>query len=392
MNDLRRRVADQTRRYRNASGHAGGGRPIRLDAPVARYLPEWRRVQPDWRARVTVRHLLTHTSGLPAHQDYFETLKNRRDIVAAAFTEPLAYEPGTQSVYSDLGFILLGEIIERLTGKPLDQLAHERIFVPLGWLTHFYPPKSLRARIAPTENDQRFRKRLIRGEVHDENAWAMGGVAGHAGMFSTAPDLAVFCQMLLNGGIYAHRRLLRRETIARFTAPDDLRQHPDTRMDVPTASSSSGRYFSRSSFGHMGSPALHLGRPGEATLCGAADQSREPHTRQRKDPQVRPAFTTQWSKDWALGAGNATPLPLRYWQFRCHRRRKLARPAIIASRETARPTTAAHRTAQPSFAGPGPNVHPELCAPSIAKTPPCPRRCPRTSGHCARRGRHRTRR
>ena len=197
---------------------------LQFDAPVARYVPEWPAgPQPHWRAQITLRHLLTHTSGLPAHQNYFQTFKSRRDIVAAAFTEQLTYAPGAQSVYSDLGFILLGEIIERLTGKPLEQLARERIFTPLGMHdSTFIPPKSLRARIAPTENDSEFRKGLIRGEVHDENAWVMDGVAGHAGLFSTAADLAAFCQMLLNGGIYAHQRLLRRTTIARDTAPEPV--------------------------------------------------------------------------------------------------------------------------------------------------------------------------
>lgn len=224
-----------------------------LDAPVARYLPRWTLWQnADWRARVTVRHLLTHTSGLPAHKEFFRTIKARRGILAHAMAEPLAYEPGTQSIYSDLGFILLGEILEQLTGRPLDQLARERIFAPLGMAgTMFNPAKSLRARIAPVEDDTAFRQRLIRGEVHDENAWVMGGVAGHAGMFSTAPDLAVFCQMLLNGGIYGHRRLLRRETVLKFTAPEALAGETRTLgWNVPTPGSSSGRYFSARSVGH----------------------------------------------------------------------------------------------------------------------------------------------
>src|SRR4029079_9561962 len=117
----------------------------------------------------------------------------------------------------------------------------------------FNPSKSLRARIAPTEDDTQFRKMLVHGEVHDENAWAMGGVSGHAGRFSTAADLAVFCQMLLNGGTYAHQRLLRRSTIAKFTAPDSTAGSDRTPgWTMPTANSSSGRYFSRKSFGHTG--------------------------------------------------------------------------------------------------------------------------------------------
>jgi CubicO group peptidase (beta-lactamase class C family) len=234
-----------------------------LEAPVARLVPEWQDARGlaagvasgvDERARVTVRHLLTHTSGLPAHVDYFKTLATRRDLVAGVVQAPLVSAPGTQSVYSDLGFILLGEIIARLTGRPLDQLARERIFEPLGMhSTMFNPPESLRERTAPTEHDSEFRRRLLRGEVHDENAWVMGGVAGHAGMFSTAADLAAFCQMLLNGGIYAHERVLRRSTIAQFTSASALTTH--TRAlgwNVPTPDSSSGRYFSRRSFGHTG--------------------------------------------------------------------------------------------------------------------------------------------
>jgi beta-N-acetylhexosaminidase len=226
-----------------------------LDARIARYLPEWAAgPNPEWRARVTMRLLLTHTSGLPAREDYFRTLKTRREIVARVLAEPLAYEPGTQSVYSDLGFILLGEIVERLSGEPLDQLARERIFAPLGMkATMFAPPKPLRARIAPTENDTQFRHRLLRGEVHDENAWVMGGIAGHAGMFANAADLSAFCQMLLNGGLYAHQRTLRRQTIAEFVRAEPLSAKTHTLgWMARTTNSTSGRYFSEHSFGYLG--------------------------------------------------------------------------------------------------------------------------------------------
>jgi len=226
-----------------------------LDAPIARYLPEWAAgPNADWRAEVTASHLLTHTSGLPAYQEYFRKIKGEGEIVKRALWEPLVYRPGTQSIYSDIGFIALGEIIRRLTGKPLDQLARERIFAPLGMInTMFRPSKALRGRIAPTERDSALRKRLVHGEVHDENAWAMAGVAGHAGMFSTGADLAVFCQMLLNGGIYSHQRLLRRKTVTKFTLSSALA--PDMRTFgwiVPTEKSSSGRHFSARSFGHTG--------------------------------------------------------------------------------------------------------------------------------------------
>ena len=228
---------------------------IALDSPVARYVPEWNAgPNPEWRKRVTVRHLLTHSSGLPAHKDYFLTIHSGREVLANISNESLEYEPGTKTVYSDLGFILLGEILERVTGRTVEQLARERIFGPLNMAnTLFKPPKTLVSRIAPTEDDATYRKRLLRGEVHDENAFAMGGVAGHAGMFATAPDLATFCQMLLNGAMYAHQRLLARGTLAQFVAPQPLAANTRTLgWLVPTADSTSGRYFSPRSFGHLG--------------------------------------------------------------------------------------------------------------------------------------------
>jgi beta-N-acetylhexosaminidase len=228
---------------------------IGLDLPVARYIPEWNDgPNPDWRKTVTVRNLLTHSSGLPAHQDYFLTLHSKRQFIAAICKEPLEYAPGTKTIYSDLGFILLGEILERSTGKTMDELARDQIFAPLDMSsTMFNPPKNLLNRIAPTENDATFRKRLLQGEVHDENAFAMGGVAGHAGMFSTASNLAVFCQMLLNGGIYGHHRLLTRATISQFTSPQAVAGNTRTLGWMsPTPNSSSGRYFSPRTFGHLG--------------------------------------------------------------------------------------------------------------------------------------------
>jgi beta-N-acetylhexosaminidase len=229
--------------------------PIDLDAKVERYLPEWASgPQPEWRHQVTVRHLLTHTSGLPPFKEYWRTSKSKQETLEKIFAEPLEYEPGTKEVYSDLGIILTAEIIERLTGKPLDVLARENIFGPLGMSNSMYrPAKKLWPAIAPTEIDNQYRHRLIQGEVHDENAAAMGGVSGHAGVFSTAPDLATFCQMLLNGGVYAHQRILRRSTIAEFTAPQQLSNGARTLgWAAPTEGGSSGHFFSPHSFGHTG--------------------------------------------------------------------------------------------------------------------------------------------
>lgn len=232
---------------------------IQLDAPIARYLPEFviaagSDPHPAWRARVTVRQLLLHNSGLPAHRRYFPQARDRREVLRAIFAEPLVAEPGTKVEYSDLGFILLGEIITRQTGEPQDRLAHDSIFEPLGMSdSMFNPTAKIREEIAPTEDGNEFRKGLMRGEVNDGNAWAMGGVAGHAGLFSTAPDIAAFAQMMLNGGIYAHERLLRRATVTEFTTPVLTDKTPRALgWDVPTADSSSGKYFSPSAYGHLG--------------------------------------------------------------------------------------------------------------------------------------------
>jgi beta-N-acetylhexosaminidase len=244
--------------------------PLDVDAKIERFLPEWtmaRQPEPglknlfhenpadlEWRRRVTVRHLLTHTSGLPPFKEYWRTSKNKLDTLTKIFVEPLDYEPGTKEVYSDLGIILLAEIIERLTGRTLDDLAKNYVFSPLGMKDTMYrPPKNLWPQIAPTEIDNNLRHRLVQGEVHDENAFAIGGVSGHAGVFSTAPDLAAFCQMLLNGGVYAHQRILRRATIAQFTIPQQLSGGTRTLgWAVPTEGGSSGHYFSAHSFGHTG--------------------------------------------------------------------------------------------------------------------------------------------
>ncbi|HEX9232864.1 MAG TPA: glycoside hydrolase family 3 N-terminal domain-containing protein [Candidatus Acidoferrum sp.] len=229
--------------------------PLDLDANVERYLPEWASgPQPEWRRRVTVRHLLTHTSGLPPFKEYWRTSKLKQDTLDKIFVEPLDYEPGTKEVYSDLGIILMAEIIERLTGKPLDVLAREYVFSPLGMSSTMYrPAKKLWPTIAPTEIDNQYRHRLIQGEVHDENAAAVGGVSGHAGVFSTAPDLASFCQMLLNGGVYAHQRILRRATVAEFTTPQELSGGTRTLgWAVPTEGGSSGHLMGPHTFGHTG--------------------------------------------------------------------------------------------------------------------------------------------
>jgi uncharacterized protein YbbC (DUF1343 family)/CubicO group peptidase (beta-lactamase class C family) len=221
-----------------------------LDRPVSSYLPDF---CDSGRDRVMVRHLLTHSAGLPAWAPVYRLGQGRQHFLDYIEAEGLQYEPGTQSVYSDLGVILLGEILERITGVSLDTFAERRTFGPLGMADTVYCPDVRRqARTAPTEIDA-YRGGLLRGVVQDENAYALGGIAPHAGLFSTASDLARFAQMLLAGGEYGGRRLVSTEAVALFThragIPGSSRA---IGWDTPSEESSAGAFVSPESFGHTG--------------------------------------------------------------------------------------------------------------------------------------------
>lgn len=182
---------------------------VDLDAPVARYIPEFAQ---NGKEAVTLRHVLTHTAGLPPGLNInpYPTVDER---LAAIYAVELRAEPGTRYIYSDLSLIVVGKVLERVTGTPLDQLVREGISEPLDLRdTMHNPPASLRPRIAPTEWQEGGRE-LVWGEVHDRTSWLLGGTAGHAGVFSTAHDLAVFAQTLLNGGRYGAVRILRPESV-----------------------------------------------------------------------------------------------------------------------------------------------------------------------------------
>jgi len=268
---------------------------LRLEDKVAKHLRGWARgPNRKWRARVTIANLLRHDSGLPAHRKYYEKEKGARAILGRVLAEPLDYEPGTRSVYSDLGFILLGAIIERVAGQRLDRFARKKIFSQPGMTSsQFNPPKRLRRRIAPTERDTGYRKRLVHGEVHDQNAYAMGGVAGHAGLFSTAGDLAIFCQMMLQGGMYRDRQVVPRAVVGQFIARETTGK-PARALgwDVAAArSSSSGRFFSPRSFGHTGFTGVSLWIDPEKALFVVLLTNRiHPSVRNEKIRAVRPAL------------------------------------------------------------------------------------------------------
>jgi CubicO group peptidase (beta-lactamase class C family) len=232
---------------------------VDLDAPLHRYIPEWTGPNKD---RVTVRHLLTHTSGLPAFKAYDEITHDPDSLAKLMFATPLDTVPGVRMVYSDIGAYMLGKLVERVTGQTLDAYVRDHVFVPLKLHETMYrPPTSLLARIAPTEFDPR-RGGLVRGKVHDERAYYLGGVSAHAGIFSSAHDLARFARMYLNGGELDGMRIVQPATIAQFTAYTDSTfsnrgigwQKPDLpgmRFASPS-SAWAGHLMSSRAFGHTG--------------------------------------------------------------------------------------------------------------------------------------------
>ncbi len=224
---------------------------LHLDSTVAHYLPEFAAFDSTKRP-ITVRMLLTHRGGLEAYAALHTTYRGREQYLEQIARRPLRAAPGDTTVYSDWDMILLQLVVERVSGEPLDVFAERRIFAPLGLRdTGFLPDDSVRARTAATATDTA-RGGLLQGVVHDGNAWAIGGVSGHAGLFGSARDLAVFAQLLLNGGHHGGVRLLRPQTIARWTAV----QHGDASRalgwDTPSPPSSAGRHASPRSFGHTG--------------------------------------------------------------------------------------------------------------------------------------------
>jgi serine-type D-Ala-D-Ala carboxypeptidase len=224
---------------------------LELDRPVAEILPGFVEGESAGspRREVTLRMLLAHASGLPGYVRLFEEYTERESLLDACFRLPLTATPGTRSEYSDPGFILLGEALERIAGEGLRSFGAREVFVPLSMSsTCFLPPTNWRSAIPPTEADATFRHRVIQGEVQDENCFVMGGVAGHAGLFSNALDALLFARCVLDGQLFAS------ETIQLFTSRAGL--PPDSSRalgwDTPSPPSSSGQYFSRHSAGHLG--------------------------------------------------------------------------------------------------------------------------------------------
>ena len=220
---------------------------VDIDAPVSRYLPEF---SGGLRDQVTVRHLLTHRAGLPAGRELWRIAKTPAEARAAVLASPIQCTPGSCYEYSDLGADLLGFVAEAASGQTLDAFLERSVFAKLGMTdTHFRPDAMSSVRIAPTEIAPP-RGYPLRGEVHDENAYALGGVAGHAGLFSTADDLSVFAQMMLDGGVYNGVRIVSDSAVALFTKR--AAGHRALGWDTCDGGAGCGQYMSERAFGHTG--------------------------------------------------------------------------------------------------------------------------------------------
>lgn len=233
--------------------HFVGTGKLDLDAPVADYVPQFQGAEKN---TVTARHLLAHCGGLPAHMHLYKQHSGREAILAAVCGLELAYQPGQDTAYSDMGFLLLGMILESIGGMRLDTLAQKHIFDPLGMKDACYcPTNDLKPRILPTEMKTNLRSGLVWGEVHDENAAAMGGIASHAGVFATAHDLSLVLRMWLCGGSLDGKSILSEDVVQVFTQRACLASNSTWALGWDTVSSggsSSGRFFSDRSFGSLG--------------------------------------------------------------------------------------------------------------------------------------------
>jgi len=224
-----------------------------LDQPIGERLPEFIRniAAEDPRRGISARMLLAHSSGLPAYAPLFERCSSPGALLEACLRMPLEAPPETQTVYSDIGFIVLGHLLETLAGERLDEFCRREIYTPLNMTSTMYrPPPGVRFSIPPTALDDPLRHRLLQGEVHDGNCYILGGVSGHAGLFSNVADTLRFARCILEGGA----PIFRPETVALFTTPHGTPSGPSRALgwDIPSPPSSSGKFFSARSIGHLG--------------------------------------------------------------------------------------------------------------------------------------------
>ncbi|HWF67591.1 MAG TPA: serine hydrolase domain-containing protein [Acidobacteriaceae bacterium] len=266
-----------------------------LDQPVGERLPQFVADEPADSAKhsVTPRMLLAHSSGLPAYARLYEQHRTADALLSACLRMPLESAPDTRTVYSDIGFIILGPLLEAIADERLDRYCHRNIFTPLGMSSTLYrPPAEVSSAIPPTGIDNELRHRTLQGEVHDDNCYVLGGVSGHAGLFSNAGDILRFANCILNAGV----PLFRPETVSLFTARNS--NMPNARAlgwDMPTRPSSSGQYFSPSSVGHLGYTGTSLWIDFEKRLAVVLLTNRTFPGKEREEvfnqiQQVRPRF------------------------------------------------------------------------------------------------------
>jgi serine-type D-Ala-D-Ala carboxypeptidase len=245
--------------------------------------------------RVSLRMLLAHSSGLPGYGRLFEDHRTPQAILNAALHTPLEAQPGTRAEYSDIGFIILGKALEVLASEQTVSLFSREIATPLGLETaRFCPPPDWRSYIPPTEDDRVYRRRVIQGEVQDENCYALGGVAGHAGLFSNTLDVLRFAACILAEGRSKHGPHLFQPETVRLFATRQAEPAGTSRAlgwDTPSEPSSSGKHFSQTSIGHLGYAGTSLWIDPERKLAAVLLTNRTwPDRANQAIQTVRPAF------------------------------------------------------------------------------------------------------
>ncbi len=224
---------------------------ISLDDRVIKFIPEFGK---NGKENITIKNLMIHNSGLPAWKKFYGRDLKYDDVINEIYSSLLEYKPGEKTVYSDLGIITLGKIIEKVTGMTLDIFCRDEIFFPLKMNSTFFNPNdSVKKFCAPTETDNYWRMKTLQGEVHDETSAMLNGVAGHAGLFSTADDLAKLMSVLINKGKFEQKQFIKQSTIELFTKRYSAESTRAIGWDTKSDSgSSAGKYFSKNSFGHTG--------------------------------------------------------------------------------------------------------------------------------------------
>ena len=264
---------------------------LALDRPLVQLLPGFAQGAAAGSARhqVTLRMVLAHASGLPGYVRLFESTGSREELLQACLRLPLESAPGTRADYSDPGFILLGEALQVIAGEGLENFCAREVFAPLCMTSAcFRPPADWRLHIPPTEEDVAFRHRIIQGEVQDENCFVLGGVGGHAGVFSNVLDLLLYSQCLLD-----QQKPFTPEAVQLFTTRSGVPADSSRALgwDTPSQPSSSGRFFSRHSAGHLGYAGTSLWIDFERRLAIALLTNRTwPHRQNQAIRTVRPAF------------------------------------------------------------------------------------------------------